>query len=196
MYYIVIYHFFSIGNYISVQPNHRNGQDVHMSCGLAEKYIICPPEIYFCPFWCQSLAAPQFPVQETSPTSLSHYFLLRANWERPDQLSHRFPRELSGLWPQDPTENCDNSWKDHRGLFTHQCHLLPQPSHLQSHQQCRWPIPYLLWTLLAIWQNVPEHPGLHHQSLQQILPWGSQITQHPSASRCSAGLNTESSMTQ
>lgn len=28
----------------------------------------------------------------------------------------------------------------------------------------------------AIWQKVPEHPCLHHQTPQQLLPWGGQTT--------------------
>lgn len=38
------------------------------------------------------------------------------------------------------------------------------------------------------YQKVSEHPCYYQRTLQQFLPWGSQITQNPAASQRSPGL--------
>lgn len=39
-----------------------------------------------------------------------------------------FGKELPSSWPQDPTVDCETSWKDHQGLSTHYQQLMSTPT--------------------------------------------------------------------
>lgn len=147
-------------------------------CILASQYIqICTCAILLYKLWLYIKGI-------FLPIRLCFQGISRKSREHPDQLSHCVVREWYSLRLQEPTVDCENSWKGHWVTYNHCC--ICKATSTEDDRSHSSPG---LFTLLPSGINVQAHPfftSRHHNSFfseavrlpNTMMPPSAHLTQY------------------